>query len=108
MRILISAVIFLASSFSFAAGTMCDKWASNPTFVKAISAVADVEGMPFEQLCTLPRILDIEAQPTHLFTREGERIPYTRVQLHGEYDSCLFMVRVSDNVITEQRCYSGF
>lgn len=107
MKLILSALIVLASSAAFAQNS-CDKWANNPRFVKAINVVAANEGYTFEQLCTLPKILDVEAQPTRKIERDGTVIPHVRVQLHMEYSSCLYMVRDADLAITENRCYSGF
>jgi len=97
---------------SFAATAMaqnnCDKWSHRPHYIEAIKAVAQAEKYEFTELCSLPEILDIEAQPSHTVTREGEVIPHVQIQLHMNTKSCLYMVRSADLSITSQRCYSGW
>ncbi|QDK38567.1 hypothetical protein [Bdellovibrio sp. NC01] len=107
MKALIFCATLFAASSSFAF-TTCDKWANNARLTKAIYTVAAHEDYTFEELCTLPKILDVEAQPSHIVERDGTVIPHVRVQLHMEYSSCLYMVRDSDQVITSSRCYSGW
>lgn len=110
MRSALIVFALLVSSVGFAKETYvagCGKY-NQPRYLTAITTVAKNLDMTFEELCTLPRILDVEAQPSHTLTREGERIPHTRIQLHMSYESCLYMVRDADQVITSQRCYSGF
>lgn len=108
MRLFIVALSLIISSVSFAeTRNVCARY-SQERYIKAITAVAKNLGLSYDQLCALPRVWDVEAQPSHTYTRDGERIPHVRIQLHGEYESCLYMVRDADLVITENRCYSGF
>lgn len=106
MKVFALLTLALTVNFAFAAG--CEKYNNFPRYKKAIETVAADNKMSFEELCTHPRYLDVEAQPSRVILRDGEVIPHVRVQLHGEYDSCLFMVRDSDQVITSRRCYSGW
>ncbi|MNJ96695.1 hypothetical protein D3C87_144250 [compost metagenome] len=110
MRSMIVAISLLISSIGFAKETYAPGCAKHnqPRYVAAITAVAKSLDMTYEELCALPKIMDVEAQPTHTFKRDGERIPHVRVQLHMAYESCLYMVRDADLEITDQRCYSGF
>jgi hypothetical protein len=103
-------LVFLMASFGMTAMAQnnCDKWSHRPQYIEAIKAVAQAENYDFAELCTAPGILDIEAQPSHTVTREGEVIPHVQVQLHMNYKSCLYMVRNADLAITSHRCYSGW
>lgn len=107
MRLIIALLTFSFATAAFAQNN-CNKWAHKPLYIEAIKKVATQEGFSFEELCNLPKILDIEAQPSHTVTREGDVIPHVRIQLHMSYESCLYMVRDADKVITSQRCYSGW
>jgi len=62
----------------------------------------------FKKMCTLPGVLDIEVQPSRIIDQQGEVIPHVRIYLHRSYESCYFMVRDADQVITDGRCFSGF
>lgn len=108
MRILLAALTMVVSSAAFAEGDLCTKWSHSDRYTAAIKAVAAQEDFSFEELCTLPKILDIEAQPSRVITPKGDVIPHVRIQLHMAYESCLYMVRDSDKVITSSRCYSGW
>ena len=108
MRILLAISLFLSVSSAFAVNHCDDYTAREPKYLEAIRAVAAWTERSFEELCNLPGVLDIEAQPSRVITREGEVIPHVTVQLHRDYDSCLYKVRNSDKVITSSRCYSGF
>lgn len=103
-------LILLLASFGATAMAQsnCDKWSHRPQYIEAIKAVAQAEKYDFAELCSHPEILDIEAQPSHTVTREGEVIPHVQVQLHMSTKSCLYMVRNSDLAITSNRCYSGW
>ena len=94
-------------SFSALATDKCLKYEAYPRYIKAIQTVAAYTNYEMKELCNLPTVWDIEAQPDRTFTREGEKIPHVRVQLHREFDSCLYMVRDADQKITSARCYSG-
>jgi len=109
MRFVISVLILISSASASAfAQNNCEKWASKDRYTSAIKAVAKLEKMAFADLCVLPKVLDIEVSPTHIVTPQGDVIPHTRVQLHMSYESCLYMVRDSDKVITSNNCYSGW
>ncbi len=119
MRLFLSAMLVAVSAFLFlvqpasaqpTAGTNhCTEYETRePRYIAAIRAVADYAMYGFEEMCTLPTIWDIEAQPDRVVTREGDVIPHITVQLHREFDSCLYKVRDSDKAITSSRCYSGF
>lgn len=99
----------IAGGAAQAATNHCDEYYSrDPRLIEAIKAVANHTMRSFDELCTLPGLLDIEAQPDRVITRAGDVIPHVTVQLHREYDSCLYKVRDSDKEITSARCYSGF
>lgn len=103
-------LVLLMASFSATAMAQnnCDKWSHRPQYMEAIKAVAQAEKYAFAELCASTEILDIEAQPSHIVTREGEVIPHVQIQLHMNYKSCLYMVRNTDLEITSHRCYSGW
>ena len=110
MKLLLAAMTLFGSSAAFATGSAidhCSRYENRPQYQAAIKAVAAYNKFSTEELCAHSRILEIEAQPTHTVTVEGEVIPHVQLQLHFDYSSCLYMVRISDNVITSNRCYSG-
>lgn len=90
------------------ANTLCTKWENNPDFVKAIEVVATEQKYTYQELCTKPNVLDIEAQPGRVILRDGTVIPHVTIQLHFSYHSCLFKVSKTTWDISESRCYSGF
>lgn len=94
-------------STSVSAANMCAKYESSPRYMKAIATVAASHNKTLEAFCSNPRVLDIEAQPSRIITREGDVIPHVRVQEHFDYDSCLYMVNELDYTISQSRCYSG-
>lgn len=101
---LLALTVLSTSAF---AGNLCSKYESYPRYMKAIAAVASNQNKTLEVFCSNPRVLDIEAQPSRIITREGEVIPHVRVQEHFDYDSCLYMVNETDYSISQSRCYSG-
>lgn len=110
MKLLLAAMTLFGSSAAFAADASvnhCTRYENRPQYLAAINAVAAFNKVSNEELCANTRILEIEAQPTHTVTVEGEVIPHVQLQLHFDYSSCLYMVRISDNAITSKRCYSG-
>lgn len=108
MRSILAAMIFLFSGLAFAGSDKCVKYNSSERYTAAIRAVADYTMYDFKELCTLDSVWDVEAQPSRVVLRNGDVIPHVAVQLHREYDSCLYMVRDSDLAITSARCYSGW
>ncbi len=107
MKVVLASLMLLGSSQALAQN-LCTRYENRPLYLAAIQAVAQTEKMTFEGLCSNAEILDIEAQPSHTVTREGEVIPHVQLQLHMNYRSCLYMVRNADKVITSSRCYSGW
>lgn len=109
MKLIAIVILFFAAiSANALPQDKCERYAETPRYINAIKAVASHTMRDMKELCTLPSIWDIEAQPDRRITREGEIVPHVRVQLHREYDSCLYMVRDYDKAITEARCYSGY
>lgn len=106
MKKLFIPLMVILSPITFA-NNNCTKWENKPDYVKAIEVVANNEGYTYSEICQLPKIWDIEAQPSRIILRDGTVIPHVRIQLHMEYSSCLFMVNRQNWAITEQRCYSG-
>jgi hypothetical protein len=106
MKMFLAAITLFGSSAALAVDH-CSRYENRPSYLAAIKAVATFNKFTNEELCANARILEIEAQPSHTVTVEGEVIPHVQLQLHFDYSSCLYMVRISDNVITSNRCYSG-
>lgn len=100
-------VVFLLMTSQVFAKDMCSRW-TKERYVKAIEVVAQAEGVTPAELCSMEKLLDVEVQPSQTFTREGKLVPCVRVQLHGEYSSCLYLIKDEDWSILEQRCYSGW
>ncbi len=103
------ALVFAAGFAQAAPVNHCADYADRePRYLEAIRAVAEYTMRSFDELCTLPGVLDIEAQPDRVIERDGTVVPHITVQLHRDYDSCLYKVRDRDKAITSARCYSGF
>lgn len=112
LLLVVSSIVFTVHSASaqpLSGTNHCAEYETRePRYLEAIRAVAAHAMYGFEEMCTLPTIWDIEAQPDRVVTRDGDVIPHITVQLHREFDSCLYKVRDADKVITSSRCYSGF
>lgn len=106
MKMFLVAALFLSST-AFASD-MCGRWRSNARYDKALVTLANHMNYSMEEMCNLPQVLDIEVQPSRVIDREGEIIPHVRIELHRAYDSCFYMIRDVDQVITSSRCYSTF
>ena len=89
------------------AANLCSKYENLPRYMKAIETVAIYQNYSLEEFCSLPKVWDVEAQPSRVINRDGEVIPHVRVQQHLEYSSCLFMVNETNYSITSHKCYSG-
>lgn len=102
-------LIFFLSVFALEAlaDSNCSKWESRPDYVKALEVVAHEAGWTYEEMCTFPRILDVETQPSRIILRDGTVVPHVRVQLHYDYHSSLYMINKETWQISESRCYSG-
>lgn len=103
--LLVAAVLLSSTAF---AGEMCSRWRSNARYDKALTTLANHMNYSMEEMCNLPQVLDIEVQPSRVINPEGEVIPHVRIELHRAYDSCFYMIRDLDQVITSSRCYSTF
>lgn len=106
MKMLIVASLFMSST-AFAEN-LCSRWMSNPRYDKALTTLASHLEYDFNKMCTLPGVLDIEVQPSRIINQQGEVIPHVRIYLHRSYESCYFMVRDADQVVTDGRCFSTF
>ena len=107
MKLLFALVTLLSASSTFAAN-LCSRYEKRPEYIQAIKAVAEYEKYTFEQVCNSPNILDIEAQPSHIVTPNGDVIPHVQIQLHSSYSSCNYMVNDVNHTITSRNCYSGW
>ncbi len=106
MKMLIAALL-LISSTAFAQD-FCSNWRSNPRYDKALNTLATHLEYAPEEMCSLPTLLGIEVQPFRVIDRDGEVIPHVRIYFHRSYESCYFMVRDADQVVTDGRCFSTF
>ena len=106
----LGAVLMSFSAFaqSVPAGDKCEKYHNIPRYMAALEVVATNAKWKLEEMCNLERIWDIQAEPAIVINRQGEEIPHIRVQLHRNEDSCLYMVRESDLVVTQKRCFSTY
>ena len=100
-------MLLLLSQNAMSQNNHCLVYENNPRYLKAITTVAQTYNMSLNDICTSEKYLAIEAQPSRKYTREGEIIPHVRVQLHMYSSSCLYMVKDSDQSLTEVKCYSG-
>lgn len=112
MRIILSLALVLASSAAFAqnvpSGNKCEKYFGIPRYMQAIQVVAKNAKWSVEEMCTLERIWDVQAEDTQVVNKKGEVEPHVRVYLHRNEDSCHFMVRNADLVVTDKKCYSTY
>lgn len=101
-------VIALSISFSSAAfANHCAKYEGQKEFMTAIQVVAKEMNYTFNQLCSQTRIGDIYVANRMFYTREGDPVPHTWVNLHYWTYTCQYFVRKSDNVITQSNCYNA-
>lgn len=110
MRAVMSLALLLVSSVSFAqvSGDKCEKYHHIPRYMTAIEVVAKNARWGLEEMCTLERIWDIQAEDAMVINRQGEEERHVRVYLHRNEDSCHYMVRNADLVVTSKRCYSTY
>jgi hypothetical protein len=106
MKSLIAALLFVSST-AFAQD-FCSRWNSNPRYEKALQSLASHLDYDLNEMCTLPSLLEIEVQPTRIIDTRGEVVPHVRIYFHRSYESCYYMVRDLDQVITDARCFSSF
>lgn len=102
------AVLCFGSMHSMYAADLCARYENNVRYSKGIDVLAQFQNYSREEFCQLPRVLDLEIQPSRIITREGEVIPHLRIQQHFAESSCLYMISEIDWSISEKRCYSGF
>lgn len=98
--------LFSFSAFSQSHG--CERYASKPVFVKAIETVANHMNYSLEELCTLPRNMDIHVTTTKLYNEKQEPIPHVWVSVHYDEYSCQYFVNEADFVVTKSNCYNTF
>lgn len=112
MRAILSLALVLASSSAFAqnvpTGNKCEKYFGIPRYMTAISIVAKKAKWSVEEMCTLERIWDVQAEDTQVVNKKGDVEPHVRVYLHRSEDTCHYMVRNADGVVTSAKCYSNF
>ena len=112
MRLILSLALVLASSSAFAqqvpTGNKCEKYFNIPRYMKAIKTVAHRAKWDVEEMCTLERIWDVQAEDTQVVNKKGEVEPHIRVYLHRNEDTCHYMVRIADQAVTSAKCYSNF
>jgi hypothetical protein len=104
-KIIVLALITLSATAN--AANLCSRYENSERYMKAIKFLADYQEYSVSEFCNLPRVWDLEIQPTRIINREGEVIPHVRIQQHMEYDSCLFMINETDYTLTSSKCYYG-
>lgn len=109
MKTILSAFVLLLS-VSVSAANHCGAYQTKgqERYIRAIEKVASLYDTTAQNLCSSSRFLAIEAQPTRKMDRDGNIIPHVSVQLHGEFDTCKYVIRDADLFLAEQKCYSGF
>ena len=101
-------VTLLLTTSVFAAEDFCSPWRNNERYNRAINSLATYLEYDVNEMCSLPSVLNIEAQPARTIDRNGNYIPHVRVTFHKAYESCYYMVRDEDQVVTDGRCYSTY
>jgi hypothetical protein len=89
-------------------GDRCEKYFHNARYMTAIEVVARNARWGLEEMCNLERIWDIQAEDAMVINKKGEEEPHVRVYLHRNEDTCHYMVRNADLVVTTAKCYSNF
>lgn len=102
---LVLTAIFFSSAVS--ASQLCTRYENSPRYMKAIATVAAAQDYSVEEFCSLPRVWDLQVDPTRKINEKGEVIPHVRVQQHFESDSCLYLVDETTYEIVQTKCYSG-
>ena len=105
-------LLLLAVAYTFQAQALstnsCEMYLQNPAYAKAITQVASNMGYTYEQLCAVPRLMDIFVENRNLLNEQQEIIPHILVTLHYGEESCQYFVRDSDFVVTKKNCYNTF
>lgn len=103
------AIIFL---FVLAAGpvgahTLCDKFAGRPQIETVVQMLAKKLSYTPEELCTLPRLFDIQDEQRRFYYADTDRYEdHTVITLHyGEY-SCEYHYNTGRAEWKKQYCYS--
>lgn len=97
--------IFFSSAVS--ASNLCARYENSPRYMKAIETVATAQDYSVAEFCSLPRVWDLQVDPTRRINEKGEVIPHVRVQQHYESDSCLYLIDETTYDIVQTKCYSG-
>lgn len=104
----LAASTLFASAPAQAFGPLCQRYANQPLFTRAIQTVATNMQYTPAQLCSLERILDIQVTHTNLVDENQNPIPHTWVTLHYNEYSCQYFVRDADQVTTKKNCYNTY
>ncbi|MEO5970126.1 MAG: hypothetical protein ABIQ95_09380 [Bdellovibrionia bacterium] len=105
-NIILAATVLFSASAAMAQNNFCDQYASKGTYLTAIATVASKMNYTFEELCSLPRLMDIQMLDSLRYSEDYELIDHSKITLHYETYSCDYFVRNSDQVVTKKGCYN--
>ena len=94
-------------STTVSAANLCSRYENSERYMKAIEVVATSQDYTVAEFCALPRVWDLQVDPTRKINQKGEIIPHVRVQQHYESDSCLYLIDETTYEIVQTKCYSG-
>lgn len=84
----------------------CAKFAGNPVALQTIEQVANRMQYSFQQLCTLPRLMDIFMDRKIFINPQQQPEPHLWLTLHYNEYSCQYFIREADRVLTRSNCYN--
>lgn len=104
MKLVIIALFFI-SSFAQAANH-CERYQNNEAFMTAIATQAERMKYTLDELCHLPRLMDIYVVDTIIVNEKNEEIPHIWLTLHYSENSCQYFLRADDYSTTKKNCYN--
>lgn len=92
------------SSSAFA-NNLCTKYDNRSEYINALTALVTHMDRSLEEVCSSPRILDIEIQPSQIINREGQAVPQFAVYFHYNEESCKYLLNRETLTLTSSRCF---
>lgn len=91
-------------SFSAQASNLCTRYVNDSARYSALTALVEQINMDLEAVCTSPRILDIEIQPSQMVI-QGEIVPQMAIYFHYNEESCKYLINRQDHTLTTSKCF---
>lgn len=110
MKSILFALALFSVAPAFGRQRMCDKYANNAPYVKALNIVATNLQYTLDGMCNLSRLSDIYVDRRNWPSAKDpmKMEMHIWVTLHYNEYSCQYFVRESDGVVTRKNCYNTF